>query len=331
MLQARSEYQEGSYWFYAPNKGGPIAFAILFTASGIVHGYQCVKYRSWKVTGLFPWAALLFSIGFALRTAGAFGNWDNLDIYIASTVLLLAGPPIYEAANFFTLGRILYYVPYHSPIHPGRVFTTFIALSAVIESITGSGAALLANAGNPQKTQEVGRSLIKAALILQILQMVGFVALALKFLSNCSRAHMLNWKIKRPLIVLLVSCFLIISRTIFRTVEYFTAASLSVTDINDISPILKDEWFFWVFETSLMFTNTAMLNILHPMETLPRSNKIYLATDGVTEIEGPGYKDPRHVLLTLFDPFDIVGIITNKKQVKYWENSEASSDPSSKA
>lgn len=67
------------------------------------------------------------------------------------------------------------------------------------------------------------------------------------------------------------------------------------------------------------------------MKTLPRSNKIYLAMDGVTEIEGPGYEDRRHFLLTLFDPFDIVGIIMNRKQVKYWENSEASPDRSNKA
>lgn len=50
------------------------------------------KYKSWKVTGLYPWAALLFTAGFATRTAGAFGQWNNLGIFIASTVLLLAGP-----------------------------------------------------------------------------------------------------------------------------------------------------------------------------------------------------------------------------------------------
>jgi hypothetical protein len=33
--------EEGTYWVYAPNKGAPIVFAILFAASGIIHGYQC--------------------------------------------------------------------------------------------------------------------------------------------------------------------------------------------------------------------------------------------------------------------------------------------------
>lgn len=50
------------------------------------------KYHSFKVTGLLPWSASLFVAGFILRAIGAFGNTENLGIYIASTVLLLAGP-----------------------------------------------------------------------------------------------------------------------------------------------------------------------------------------------------------------------------------------------
>lgn len=69
-----------------------------------------------------------------------------------------------------------------------------------------------------------------------------------------------------------------------------------------------------------MYLNTILLNVCHPMQWLPRSNKIYLATNGVTEIEGPGYDDHRPVILTLIDPFDIVGLIKNKgRQEKYWE------------
>ncbi|KAL4897268.1 hypothetical protein BDV59DRAFT_209545 [Aspergillus ambiguus] len=320
MLGKRDPYQEGSYWYYAPNKGAPIAFAVLFTVSGIIHIYQCFKYKSWKVTGLLPWSALLFTTGFILRTVGAFGEWDNLSIYIASTVFLLAAPPVYEGANFFTLGRILYYIPYHSPIHPGRVFTTFIAMGAAIETITANGAALVANTSNTQSRQDIGKALLKAALILQIALMVGFVSLAGRFYYNCSRGGVLNYKVRYALYVLFTSCTLITIRTIYRTVEYFTAASLNVSNIDQISPILKDEWFFWIFETLVMYSNTTLLNVSPPMRWLPRSNKIYLAEDGVTEIEGPGYEDRRHFLLTLFDPFDVVGLIANRgKKEKYWE------------
>ena len=70
-----------------------------------------------------------------------------------------------------------------------------------------------------------------------------------------------------------------------------------------------------------MISNSVMLNVFHPSSILPRSNKIYLALDGVTEVEGPGYKDPRPLLATFLDPFDVVGLVTGKKGEKYWENS----------
>lgn len=283
-----------------------------------------------------PWSAIVFTAGFVTRAVAAFDAWDNLGLYIASTVLLLAAPyasspvfrpscsrshrPTYEGANYFILGRILYYIPYHSPIHPGRVFTTFIGMGAVIEAITGNGGARVANTSASQSYRDTGKGLLKAALILQLLLMVAFIALAARFQYNCTRGGVLNSKVKRALIVLYTSCTLITIRTIYRTVEYFIASSVTIIDIKDISPVLKHEWFFWVFEAAVMFSNTAMLNVFYPMQWLPRSNKVYLATDGVTEVEGPGYEDKRHFLLTLFDPFDIVGLITKRgKQDKYWE------------
>ncbi|KAA8646399.1 hypothetical protein EYZ11_005239 [Aspergillus tanneri] len=323
-LEKRSPYQEGSFWYYAPNKGATIAFAILFAVSGILHGYQCFKYKSWKVTGLLPWSALLFTVGFVMRAIGAFGQWDNLAVFISSTVLLLAGPPVYEGANYFILGRILYYIPYHAPIHPGRVFTTFIAMGIATEILTANGASLVSNSSNPESTQNVGKALLKAALILQIALMIGFMALAARFQYSCARGGVLNTKVKRALYVLYCSCTLITVRTIYRTVEYFSAASLNTHNVDKMSPILKDEWFFWFFETVFMYSNTTLLNVLHPMRWLPRSNKVYLARDGVTEVEGPGYEDPRHFLLTIFDPFDVVGLITKRGQKeKFWEINEA--------
>ena len=56
---------------------------------------------------------------------------------------------------------------------------------------------------------------------------------------------------------------------------------------------------------------------------LPRSNKIYLAQDGVTEIEGPGYEIKRNFLWTLVDPFNLVGLIKGRgKGDRYWEGQQ---------
>lgn len=204
------------------------------------------------------------------------------------------------------------------------MFTTFIALGAAIEAITANGAVRVASANSTISEQNTGKALLKSALILQLALMVGFVALAGRFHANCARGGVLNQKVKRTLIILYTSCALITVRTIYRTVEYFTAASLNAyTDIQHISPVLKQEWFFWIFESVFMFANTTLLNVFHPMQVLPRSNKVYLATDGVTEIEGPGYDDPRPKLLTFIDPFDLYGLIVHRgKKEKYWETSE---------
>ncbi|KAL4878679.1 hypothetical protein BJY04DRAFT_109449 [Aspergillus karnatakaensis] len=324
MLDKRDPYQEGSIWYYAPNKPVAILFAILFAASGLWHGYQTHKYKSWTVTGLLPWSALLFTIGFILRIVAAFGEWDNVPLYIASTVFLLAGPPVYEGANFLILGRILYYIPYLSPIHPGRVFSTFIGSLFFVEVLTANGAALLANTEATQSRRDIGDALLKSALILQLALMVGFVSLTATFHRRCARAGVLNKKLCHVLTVLYCSCAFITIRTIFRTVEYFSAAAEHTwNNPDDVHYILREEWVFYLFEVAIMYANTTMLNINHPMRCLPRSNKIYLSRDGKTEIEGPGFQDPRPWYITFIDPFDLGNLLFNKgKQRKYWEVDE---------
>ncbi|KAK0505800.1 hypothetical protein EDD18DRAFT_1120734 [Armillaria luteobubalina] len=316
-------YVDGSYWYYAPNKGAPIAFAVLFGISGIIHAYQCFKYHCWKVGGLLPWAATLFVGAFVAREVGAH-HYDNLGVFIASTVLFLIAAPVYEGANYFLLGRILYYVPYNSPLHPGRVVSTFVGIDLVIGVLTGVGAPRVANSSLSQSEINLGKSLLKAALLLQISSMCTFVAITARYHYRCYKTGTLPNNLRTVLIVLYISCTLITIRTIYRTVEYFEAASLNVySDVLHISPLLKREFYFWVFEAMFMFLNTALLNTFHPSRFLPANNKIYLAQDGVTEIEGPGYEDKRHFLLTLFDPFDVVGIITKRDEKdKFWEKDD---------
>jgi len=60
-----------------------------------------------------------------------------------------------------------------------------------------------------------------------------------------------------------------------------------------------------------MASNSLLLNSRHSVVYLPRSNKIYLAEDGNTEIEA-GFEDRRNFLLTIFDPFDVVGLFMER-------------------
>ncbi|RDL32560.1 Uncharacterized protein BP5553_09016 [Venustampulla echinocandica] len=319
------QYVDGSLWFYAPNKAAPVVWAFLFSVSMGIHIYQCIHYKCWKVTGILPWAALLFVVGYILREIGAF-NFDNINIFISSLVFIYAAPPLYELANYFILSRILYYVPYHSPIHPGRVLTTFGGLSVVVEALNGNGAAYVANTSLPQSKQDVGKSLLKAALVLQLVILCLFIALAVVFQRKCVRAGIFPRNLKLVLLTLYISSALIGVRTIYRTVEYFTTSQLNFhenLDPNGLSAILRYEWFFWIFEAVLMVLNSFLLNARHPMRFLPRDNAIYLAEDGHTEIKGPGYQDKRNIIVTIFDPFDLIGLASGRnKGDKFWETHE---------
>lgn len=196
----------------------------------------------------------------------------------------------------------------------------------VVEALNGNGAAYVANTSLPQSKQDIGKSLLKAALVLQLVILGLFIMLAVVFQRKCVRAGIFPRNLKLVLLTLYISSALIGIRTIYRTVEYFTTSHLNFhegLDANTLSPILRYEWFFWVFEGVLMVLNTFLLNARHPMRFLPRDNKVYLAEDGHTEIKGPGYLDQRNFLVTLFDPFDLAGLFKGKDaNKKFWETHE---------
>jgi hypothetical protein len=95
-----------------------------------------------------------------------------------------------------------------------------------------------------------------------------------------------------------------------------------VYNVYSISPIIRYEWFFYVFEVTLMFTNTIMLNVRHPGKYLPRNITTYLGEDGV-EKEGCKFKDRRSVVVQILDPFDIWGLLKgNDKKDRWWEKAD---------
>ncbi|KAF4983828.1 hypothetical protein FZEAL_865 [Fusarium zealandicum] len=232
--------------------------------------------------------------------------------------------PLLELQNYHILGRILYYVPYHSPIHPGRVLTTFGFVSGIIEALNGWGASYSANQSLTDRDIETGHALIKTSLILQLVVAILFVALAVVFHRRCIDNCIKNERLYNPLVTLYVSISLILARTIYRIVECFSIAELRYGpgfDPSTISPIVRYEWFFYVFEAAVMLINAVMFNVCHPRRYLPKNNKIYLSPNGVTEVEGPGFKDPRAFLQTLVDPFDVHGLITGRgrETERFWD------------
>lgn len=272
------------------------------------------KHKSWRTTLLLPWAALLMISGFAVRLAGAYDT-DNLAYLIASTVLIMSGPPVYALTNYFILSRLLYYIPYLAPLHPGRVATTFIGLDAVCEILIGQGAWRMANSSSTDAERQLGSDLVTASLCLQAALFGAFGLLAAQFHRRANKAGVLRKDLRTVLYVMYVSATIVTIRCIYRLVEYILGWQ---------SSIYQNEIYFWIFEAVIMFLNTALLNIYHPGKRLPHSNSVFLARDGVTERKGPGWGDDRPWIITIFDPFDLWGLAKGKdKKTQFWDMSDA--------
>ena len=275
------------------------------------------KHKSWRTTVLLPWAALLMISGFAVRLAGAYDT-DNLGYLIASTVLIMSGPPVYALINYFILSRLLYYIPYLAPLHPGRVATTFIGLDGVCEILIGQGAWRMANSSSTDAERQLGSDLVTASLCLQAALFGAFGLLAAQFHRRANRAGVLKQDLRVVLYVMYVSATIVTIRCIYRLVEYILGWE---------SSIYQNEIYFWIFEAVIMFLNTALLNLWHPGKRLPPSNSVFLARDGVTERKGPGWGDDRPWIVTIFDPFDLWGLAKGKdKKTQFWDMSDAELD-----
>ncbi|KAF3000896.1 hypothetical protein E8E13_008081 [Curvularia kusanoi] len=308
------DYSPGSVWYYAPNKAAPVLFITLFSISGTFHAYQTIKHRSWRTTILLPWAALLMISGFATRLAGAY-NPSSLRLLIASTVLIMSGPPIYALINYLILTRLLYYMPWLAPLHPGRVATTFLGLDAVCEALIAQGAWRMANSSMTAKQRHVGANLVLASLALQAALFGGFGVLCALFHKRALSAGVLKKELKIVLYVMYTSAFIVTVRCIYRLVEYILGWE---------SSMYRNEVYFWVFEAAIMFVNSALLNAFHPGKRLPPTHGVFLAKDGVTERLGPGWDDDRPWPVTVVDPLDLWGLFKGKdKETKFWDMSDA--------
>ncbi|KAI2464920.1 hypothetical protein F4781DRAFT_425176 [Annulohypoxylon bovei var. microspora] len=303
-----NKYEGINFWIYVPNKGAAIFFMVTFLVSASIHFWQCYRYKCFKVTGLFVASGVLYVVGFALRINGAFGNYDELGSYIVSVALIYVSPPLLSLANYDILGRIFYYVPYLSPMEPGRVLSTFAVLSMVIEGINGVAASLIAN---PKSNPTVGNTLMWSALILQIAVIISFLIISGYFHRRCAQAGIAGARgIQKNLTTLYASVGLILIRTIYRGAEH------------SVKAVISTEWPFYVFEASLMLINMYLWNIRHPAPFLPADITIYLSRDGVTEVKGPELpKDTRPLITKVLDPWRITDILRgrNKSKNKVYE------------
>ncbi|KAL4962003.1 putative RTA1 domain protein [Aspergillus stella-maris] len=282
-----------SLYVYAPNKGAPIFFTIAYAISAAVHIWQCYRYSSFRLIGLYPLCGVIFTLGYALREYGAYNYLyredDNGPLigYILSQVFVYICPPLLELANYHILARVFYYIPYLAPLPPSRVLSTFGGLMILVEFLNALGVSLSSNPSSSSTQQGIGSNMTIAALSLQIVVIITFVILSGLFQYRLRKAGVSSRKVTILLRTLYVSMTFILVRCIYRLVEHAGHTTIDINDmevLRELTPVLRYEWFFYVFEASLMLVNMVLWNVSHVGRFLPRCHLVYLGRDGIEAV-----------------------------------------------
>ena len=269
----------------------------------------CSRYKFWRVTFWMFWGGTVYVIGWILRCVVSYQT-SNLDLFIAQTIFVYAGPPIYSAAAYNLVGRMMGYVPQFAMLNPRRVVYFFVYLGALVEALTSAGAATISKHVDDVSAYKRGGTLIAVAIVLQAVIESTLMAMVATFHYRCSKAGMLPRNVRTVCLTLYGTSTFVILRCAFRAVESFTRFTSPSTCTGVCASITRNEWYLYALETAPMVIFTFWLNLLHPGRYLPRDSKRFLDRDGKTERLGPGWTDNRPTWITLIDPVDLGGSLS---------------------
>ncbi|KAI4733030.1 hypothetical protein E4T50_16417 [Aureobasidium sp. EXF-12298] len=310
-----------SLYAYNPSHVAPIIFSVIFTASLILHTYQNFKYNSWRITFFLVWGNLFFTTGWILRSISSF-NPHSSTLYTAQYRFIITTAPIYAAAEYNILGRLLRYLPMQIPLHPDRVVYVFIVLGVVVEALLGTGASLVSTARvDHHGKYKTGRILLAVAFLLQAFVEIAIFCFVVVIHWRCIKSGTFPRNAQRLCILLYGTSILVFLLCLCRIIEAFglyrfydtgTCRSLCAT-------LAFQECYLYVFEAAPMVLYTFWLNLVHPGTLLPRKQNMYLDMYGKTDRMGPGWIDRRSRWESLVDPFDVKGRLKGTPaHEKFW-------------
>lgn len=230
------------------------------------------------------------------------------------------------------------YVPWLSPLPADKVFAIFGSLMAIVETLNGLGVAFTSNPMGSK--QEAGKILVLASLGLQICVIISFFMMSIMFHVRCVKANVCSRVISTLPFTLYVSMALIVIRSIYRVVEHTGNTSLDISneqELQSLSPLLRYEWYLYVFEATTMLLNSLLWNAFNASRFLPRSSKVFLAEDGTTEMtvldesttgDQPAAAQIGRLMMQLLT-FGLWGQIFPKRRSSKEESFEKTSEPES--
>jgi hypothetical protein len=160
-----------------------------------------------------------------------------------------------------------------------------MATFIIMEVILVHGAARMSERGTGKHAHavevvhKIGVDLVVTSLFVQLTTILASTALLSVWHKRVKRHSLLTTNLKFVVAGLYTASALTVARCIFRIVEFFGDAG---------GPLSIREAYFYVFEAGCMLAVAYTLNICHPGPRFPKDIRVYLATDGTSEVLGPG-------------------------------------------
>jgi len=263
------EYQTEGRYNYPPSFAAAVIFVVLFGIAAAVNLFQLFRHRAW-FWWVMNFAVIMELVGYVSRAVSV-KNLDNRNIFIVQTVMILVAPAVMAAACYMSFGRVtIWVVPKefqtvrHLWVPPRRVTPVFVGCDILSFFIQVIGGSMVAAANSRDKANR-GKNIVLVGLALQLATFGFFVfasvrlnVLLRKQLRDVPLPKERNWQLF--LNVVNVANLLILVRTLLRFIEYAMGTYNYLTN---------HEWFFYCFDSALMFLVAAIFLVFHPGYYLP--------------------------------------------------------------
>ncbi|EXJ80511.1 hypothetical protein A1O1_08656 [Capronia coronata CBS 617.96] len=260
--------KEGRY-NYPPSFAAAVVFSVIYGLAMATNLVQIVRHRAW-FWWVMNFAVAMELVGYITRAISV-KDLGSRNVFIVQLVMVLVAPAVMAAACYMSFGRVVMWViprEYQSAktlwVPARRVTPIFAGCDVLSFFIQVAGGSMIAS-GNTHAKINTGRDVVLVGLALQLATFGFFVVTALRLmfmlktkLLNVALPRDRNW----PLFLFMVNVanVLILIRTTLRLIEYA---------LGDTNYLLDHEWFFYVFDSVLMFLVVLVFIVFHPGHYLP--------------------------------------------------------------
>lgn len=269
-----------SYYAYNPSFVLPIVAIVLFGIAFVAHTVIMVRTKSYYmvpfVIGMIGEAA-----GYAFRRVSAahpVGRGSALLYYIIQSLFIILCPALMAATHYMTFGRLIMYVgEKYSPVRAKRVTAIFVVFDVISFVVQGGGGSLYSS--NNPKLYAPAKAILVCGFLVQIISFGIFGIFAIMYQTRARKAGEVEGKWTMCLYTLYVGCALILTRGIFRTIEFGSGQG-------NHGYLLTHEAWYYGLETLPILICAYFFLISHPSKYLPsdRSARLHPEDAGLPTV-----------------------------------------------